>query len=332
MQVLVTGATGHLGANVVAHLNRAGVRPRVLLRPTSRTAAIDDLEWEAVTGDVTDADSLAAAVAGAEVVYHVAAMVSFWKRRRGDLDRINVGGTRNVIRACLEAGVGRLVHTSSVAAVGHAADPAAPVDEGAVWNFGPYDLVYADSKHRSERLVHEAVAEHGLSAVVINPALIFGERDVNLNAGAMMVQIKRGWVLAASPGTQAVCDADDVARAHLAAAERGRDGERYIVATESLSYRALFEQIAACVGGRGPLLTAPTGLVRAAGWFGENVLGRLGDREPTLTWEIGVQGTLHSAFDGSKLPRELGVQYTPFAETLEKTRRWLVAAGHLPPG
>ena len=328
--VLVTGATGHVGANVVAHLNRAGIRPRVLLRPTSSTAAIDDLEWEAAPGDVTDAGSLRAAMRGASVVYHVAAVVSFWARGWAAMERVNVGGTRNIIEAALAEGVERLVHTSSVAAIGHAPGPDAPIDETAAWNFDPERLGYARSKHRSEQLVVRAVEAHGLSAVIINPALVFGERDVNLNAGRMLVQIARGWVLVASPGSQAVCDADDVAAAHLLAAERGQDGARYIISTESKSYRALFAQVAGVVGARPPRLTLPAPLVRAAGWCGEHIVGRVTGREPVLTVEAGIQGTLHSVFSGARAERELGLQYTPFPETLEKTRRWLIAHGHLP--
>ena len=328
MNVLVTGATGHLGANIVAHLNRAGIRPRVLMRETSSTAAIGDLDYRPVLGDVTDYRSVSAAVEGVQVVYHVAAMVSFLRRRLDQMKRVNVGGTRNVIRACLEHGVDRLVHTSSVAAVAHAPSRTAPVDERAEWNFDPR-MSYAFTKHLSELAVLEAVTTDKLSAVVINPALIFGERDVNLNAGKLLIQIQRGWMLVTSPGTQAVCDADDVAAAHLAAAERGRDGARYIVSTTSMSYRSLFRQIAGRVGGRPPLLVAPAPLVRGAGWLAETIAAPLLRREPALTWELGVQGTLHGCFDGRRAERELGIHYTPFHETLDKTRRWLVENGHM---
>lgn len=328
MNVLVTGATGHLGANIVAHLNRAGVRPRVLLRKTSSTAAIDDLDYRPFTGDITDYDSVSAAVEGVQVVYHVAAMVSFWRRNLERMKQVNVGGTRNVIRACLTHGVDRLVHTSSVSAVGHAPSRRQPVDEQIDWNFGA-DLGYAFTKHLSEMAVREAVATDRLSAVIINPALIFGERDVNLNAGKMMVQVSRGVVLVASPGTQAVCDADDVAAAHLAAAEKGRDGRRYIISSASMSYRSLFQQVAGCVGGRPPLAVLPAPVVRGAGWFAETFVAPVIRREPVLTWEIGVHGTLHSSFDASRAERELGIQYTPFHQTLEKTRGWLEANGYL---
>ena len=328
MKVLVTGATGHVGANVVAHLNRAGIRPRVLLRKTSRTVAIDDLEYDPFYGDVTDAHAISEAAAGMEIVYHVAALVRFLRRDFEQMRRVNVDGTRNVIRACLDRGVGRLVHTSSVAAIGHAPGPDRPINESADWNFSA-DLGYAFSKHLSEMAVREAVAVEKLSAVIVNPALVFGERDVNLNGGKMLAQIKKGWVLVASPGTQSVCDVDDVAAAHLAAAERGRDGERYIVSTESLSYKALFEQVADCVGGRAPSVVVPAAVVRGAGWFVERVVSPFLKKEPLLTWEIATQGTLHSAYDASRTPRELGVEYTPFAQTLDKTRRWLEANGHL---
>ena len=328
MKVLVTGATGHVGANVVAHLNRAGIRPRVLLRKTSRTVAIDDLDYDPFYGDVTEPYAVSEAAKGMEVVYHVAALVRFLGRDFEAMRRVNVDGTRNVIRACLDRGVGRLVHTSSVAAVGHAPSRDQPIDERADWNF-PASLGYAFSKHLSEMAVREAVAVEKLSAVIVNPALVFGERDVNLNAGKMLVQIKKGNLPVASSGTQAVCDVDDVAAAHLAAAERGKDGERYIVSTQSMAYKALFEQIAACVGGRAPSIVMPAAVVRSAGWFVEKFVAPFLKKEPALTWEIGMQGTLYSTFDGSKLTRELGVVYTPFEQTLEKTKRWLEANGHL---
>ena len=323
---LVTGATGHVGANLVAHLNQAGVTPRVLLRPTSKTTAIDDLEWTPITGDVTDPASLAAACDGVEVVYHVAAAVSFWARNAALVEAVNVQGTRNVAGACLASGVSRMVHCGSVAGVGLPEDPADALDESAVFNLGGLGMHYAESKHRAELAVQEAVAR-GLDAVVVHPSLVFGERDVNLNAGRMLVSVQRGVGRLSGPGSGAVCEADDVARALIAAGERGGVGHRYLVASGNYTYRELFALVADCVGGPGPLLTLPAGLILATGWFSERVLFRFASREPLITWEVARQATLHNRYDGSRLTRELGVVYTPFEQTLEKTRRWLVGAG-----
>ncbi|MEL6348569.1 MAG: NAD-dependent epimerase/dehydratase family protein, partial [Myxococcota bacterium] len=174
--VLVTGATGHVGANIVAHLNQNGVRPRVLLRRASRTTAIDDLKWAPTVGDVTDPASLTEAMRGVEVVYHAAAVVSFARSQRARMTQVNVQGTRNVIAAGMAAGIGRLVFTSSVAAIGSGLRPEDRLDEDHIYNLDRFKLSYAQSKRRSEAVVTEAVREHGLSAVIINPALVLGER------------------------------------------------------------------------------------------------------------------------------------------------------------
>ncbi|HEY3228882.1 MAG TPA: NAD-dependent epimerase/dehydratase family protein, partial [Roseiflexaceae bacterium] len=227
MKVLVTGGTGFLGANLVAALLERGDAVRVLRRANSSLIALDGLPVEHVIGDILEPDAVARAVAGCDLVFHVAALASYWRARRDQVYRVNVEGTRIVMDACSRAGVPRVVHTSSVAAVG-IPPPGTVGDETTPFDALSATFAYADSKHRAEAEVQNAVAR-GLDVVIVNPASVFGAGDHYLNTGRIVIEYGRGRIPVVPPGGMCVVDVDAVVRGHLLAAERGRAGERYIL-------------------------------------------------------------------------------------------------------
>ncbi|MFQ5777224.1 MAG: NAD-dependent epimerase/dehydratase family protein, partial [Terriglobia bacterium] len=248
MKVLVTGGTGFLGANLVHHLVARGDQVRVLKRPRTPPALLEGLPVELVAGDVTDFDSVLAATRGVEGIYHVAGLVSYWHPRRARQYRVNVEGPRNIVEAALRNGVRRVVHTSSIAAIGFRTD-GQPADEETEWNWGPQDIYYCTTKHRGEQEALQA-CRRGLEVVVVNPALIFGPRDTSWNAGRLFKMVAERATIRGLEGETTTCDVDDVCLGHIAAMERGRSGQRYILGGESRRYSALIKEIADVMGKR----------------------------------------------------------------------------------
>ncbi|HEX8298828.1 MAG TPA: SDR family NAD(P)-dependent oxidoreductase, partial [Rubricoccaceae bacterium] len=218
--VLVTGATGLVGAAVVRHLLAEGVAVRILRRDASRMDLLGSAATrvEHATGDVTDPDAVREAVRGTEAVFHVAGVVALAPSARRRVFAVNALGAAHVVDACLAEGVSSLVHTSSIAALGR---PEATgtgrvvLDETAVWTPSKTNTAYAESKRAGEREALRGAAE-GLRAVVVNPALVFGAGRADEGTGSVVERLRRGRLPAAPPGATAVVDVEDVAAGHVA--------------------------------------------------------------------------------------------------------------------
>ena len=325
---VVTGATGFVGSVLVRQLLEAGEAVRVLRRPMSNLDLLGDAaaHVEHVLGDVTDPEAVARAVAGAETVYHVAGVVAFGRRARARLRAVNVDGTAAVVNAALAAGVGRLVHTSSIAALGRPVRPdgtgaAAVLDEAAVWTRSPLNTAYALSKRDAEREVWRGVAE-GLDAVVASPALVFGPGRTGEGTTAVAERLAAGRLPLAPPGATAVVDVEDVAAGLRAACARGATGERYLLAAENLAWTEILATLADALGVPTPTRIAPPWLLTAGGALGEAWAAVTGSQSG-LTRETARQAAATVRYDGSRAERELGVVYRPFAETARRIARAL---------
>jgi dihydroflavonol-4-reductase len=324
--VLVTGATGLVGAAVVRHLLAQGVAVRILRRDTSRLDLLGDAaaRVEHATGDVTDPDAVREAVRGAEAVFHVAGVVALAPSARRRVFAVNARGSAHVVDACLAEGVAALVHTSSIAALGR--PEATPekgrvvLDETAVWTPSKTNTAYAESKRAGEREALRGAAE-GLHAVVVNPALAFGPGRADEGTGAVVERLRRGRLPAAPPGETAVVDVEDVAAGHVAAWRRGVSGERYILAGESLPWTEILAVLGQAFGVAAPRRVAPVWAVWAAGALAE-ALDALGGPEAALSRDGARAAAGAFAYSAAKAERDLGVTFRPFAETAAR-----IAAG-----
>ena len=316
---LVTGATGLVGANVVEALNHAGWRVRILRRPTSRMDALSDLAYEEAIGDILDAPSLVDAMQGIDVVFHVAGAADYWRKGVDHLYRVNVDGTRTVVQAALKAGVGRLVHTSSVSAVGPAPDPDHPVDERHEYTLPPHVFPYAHSKLMAEREVLKGV-EQGLDAVIVNPSIVIGPRDVYLTTGSLFENMRRGLPVVPRGGS-GVVDARDVALGHVAAAERGRTGQRYILSAENLSHMELARLIAEEMGVRPPLLELPRPVVYGVSYLFD--LGRALQLPLPADGRTIRLSTYWFFVKNTRSLAELGMTYRPVQNSIHDALVWL---------
>ncbi len=322
--VLVTGGTGFIGSNLAIALRELGYNVRILRRTDSDLRAIGNADVEHCIGDVRDPASIARAVKGCDTVFHTAAVVSYWPRERERMFEVNIGGTRNVIEACLASGVGRFIHTSSVAAVGFP-EHGNRADETNVFNWEPYNVGYRISKHRAEQEVLRGV-KAGLPAVIVNPSIVMGPRDIHFNGGQIVRDIHKKRLFFYIRGGTNVVYVGDVVQGHIAAALKGRVGERYILCGENLPLRDVFRITAEVVGGIIPRIRLSGPVVNAVARIAETT-GNILNRKPWITRELVARAGTTYYFTSEKAQRELGYEITPFRTAVKRTFDWYVDNG-----
>jgi dihydroflavonol-4-reductase len=325
----VTGVTGLLGANVAKALLEAGHRVRATRRRSSQADHLRELDLEWVEAELHDRAALARAFTGCDVVFHLAALVSVRRAATPELVATNVTGTENVLAAVAEANVPRLVHCSTVGAVG-LSDDGRPCTEDSRWNLPERGMVdgYVETKHRAEQRVRDAVAR-GLDAVTANPTYMFGPYDARPSSGKMIVEVVRGKVPGFPSGRNNFVDVRDVARGMLLVWQKGRRGERYILGGENLSYKEAFERIATVAGVPAPRRSLPRAAARAFGWFGD--LGeRFSGREPLInSVSVGWGFCGDFIFSSEKAMRELGYSAGPIEPAIRDAIAWFRRQGML---
>ncbi len=327
MKVLVTGGTGFVGSQLVAALVRRGDQVRVLRRASSDLVALKEIpDVEHVIGDILEPEAVARAVAGCDLVFHVAALSSYWRAQREAVYRVNAEGTRVVMEACLAARVPRVVFTSSVAAIGMRPD-GRPADETTALDRISARLAYADSKHRAEAIVGRLV-KLGLDAVIVNPAAVFGPGDHHLISGSMIIEFARRCAPVVPPGGLCVVDVEAVVRGHLAAAERGRTGERYILGGENLSLHQIAATICSVVGQQPPRWTIPAWTLPPAA-VAIDLFNRINPRPPLVSGDQARLSAYNLFFDSSKAIRELDYPLLPFRGAVERAYAWYKSHGYV---
>ena len=325
--VAVSGAAGHIGANLVRALLARGRRVRALVR--EHTAGLDGLPVEIVQCDVTDAEACRGALSGAAVVYHLAARISVGWDPPAPVEAVNVGGTRNVVEACLTCGVERLVHFSSIHAF--AAEPVDGVIDEArpLASADSHTLVYDRTKAEGERLVVAGVAR-GLHAVIVNPASVLGPNDFTPSAmGEVLLDLFHGRfpALVGGAGFNWV-DVRDVVSAALAAEGRGRDGEHYLLTGHFMSLVELARLWGRVSGAKIPRTVVPMGLARVAAPFAAT-WARLRGRRALFTSDSLRVLRNHRQISHARASAELGHAPRPLEETLRDTHAWFEQAGKL---
>ncbi len=325
MKALVTGGTGFLGANLAEGLVKQGWSVRILRRATSPLAAVKDLEVEHAIGDITHLDSLLAAMQGVDVVFNVAAISLYWRSTASLIYKVNVGGAQNVFDAAARAGVRRVIHTSSAAAVGIIQGRSAT--ESDPFNQPPDRFPYGHSKWLAEGIVCERV-KAGQDIVMVNPAAIIGRRDINWISGSILREAKRGHIPVIPQGGVNFVAVQDVVAGHIAAVEKGRAGERYILGGENLTNRQTTEMACAIVGVKPPRFTQPRWTIPLAGWVLDVIAKIVGPKLP-LSGEQMRLTAKYIYFDSSKAQRELGLPHTPIRQALQECYDWYVQQGYL---
>jgi dihydroflavonol-4-reductase len=324
---LVTGATGFVGSAVARALLRRGIPVRVLARPTSDRRNLAELSVEVVEGALEDVKSLVRAVAGCRCVYHVAADYRIWVPDPAPMFRANVEGTRDLLTAALEAGVERVVYTSSVATLGLVAggsgDEETPSSAGDM--IGPYKR----SKFEAEEVARELARERGLPVVIVNPSTPVGPGDVKPTpTGRLIVEAARGQMPAFVETGLNIVHVDDIAEGHIAAAENGRIGERYILGGENMALAEILAEVARAVGRRPPWLRVPHGALFPVAAAAE-LAARFTGRDPFITLDGVRMSRKKMYFSSKKAVHELGYTPRPARAAIVDAVRWFGANGYL---
>jgi dihydroflavonol-4-reductase len=329
MDVLVTGATGFVGANVARLLIAEGHRVRVLARPASSLKALDGCAVDVVRGDILDPARVADAIRGCGQVFHVAADYRLWAKDPGEIYRNNVDGTRVVLEACARGGTERVVYTSSVGTLGlpprdgAIGAEATPVRLDAM--IGPYKR----SKFLAERVAEEYAAR-GLPVVIVNPTNPIGAWEVRPTPTGQIVldYLLRRMVATLDTGLNLI-HVSDVARGHLLAAQRGRVGEKYILGCENHSLTDIFEMLERITGIPAPRVRLPHAFIYCVAVISEG-MARATGRPPRVPLTGVRMARKHMYFSADKAVRELGLPQTSVEQALRDAVDWFVTHGYAP--
>lgn len=325
MKALITGGTGFLGANLAEGLLQRGWQVRILRRATSPLAAVRDLDVEHAIGDVLDFDSLLPAMQAVDVVFNVAAISSYWRNQADLIYRVNVDGARHVFEAARQMGVPRVVHTSSAAAVGIV--KGRPANESDPFSLPPDRFVYGHSKWLAEQVAREYV-ERGLALTMVNPTGIIGPRDINWISGSILREAARGRIPVYPQGGVNFVAVQDVVAGHIAAVDKARPGERYILGGENLTNRQTIELACEIVGARKPRFTQPRWTIPIAAAALDLATKIVGPRLPLSGEQMRLTNEF-IWFDSSKAQRELDLPHTPVRQALQACYDWYKANGYL---
>jgi dihydroflavonol-4-reductase len=328
MSTLVTGATGFVGSHVARQLVSAGQNVRVLVRPTSNFKLLEDLRVERVEGDLRDAGSIERAMQGVRRVFHVAADYRLWTEHPEELYESNVEGTRRLIAAAERAGVERVVYTSTVATIAVPQQGAGLPNEATAARLEEMIGHYKRSKFLAEQVALEA-AKAGAPVVIVNPTAPVGPGDWKPTpTGRIILDFLLGKMPAYVDTGLNVVAVEDVAAGHLLAAEKGRNGERYILGGRNMTLKEILDALAAITGKRAPRLKLPHVVALAAG-YADELYSRIAGREPQIPVE-GVKMSRHKMFvESDKAARELGYAPGKIEAALERAVRWYVDHGYV---
>ncbi len=328
MKVFVTGGTGFVGASVVRELLAGGAEVRALARRNSDRRNLEGLKVEVVEGDLDDVDLLARTMADCEWGFHVAAHYSLLRRDREAIYRANVEGTRHVLQAARAAGIKRLVHTSSVAAIG--VPPEGEVaDETFQTSVGELVSDYKKSKFLAEQLAREAARE-GLPVVIVNPSTPIGPYDVKPTpTGDIVLRFLQRRMPAYVDTGMNLIHVRDVAIGHIRAAEKGRVGERYILGHRNMTLKEILDTLAAITGLPAPTRRLPHWLPIVVGAVDELFLSRLTGKPPTVAFDSARMAAHPMYYDATRAVTYLGLPQTPIETALQEAVTWFRDHGYV---
>ena len=323
MRILVTGATGLLGNNVVRELLDLPLRPRVLVRETSDPRSLEGLDVEHVAGDIRDASAVSAACQDMDVIIHAAGYVKIGWSNPELYHEINVQGTEHVARMAQEQGA-RLIHVSTVNTLGVVTADSAADEESSTLPIIP--CPYVESKRAAEERIRERVPQ-GLDAVIVHPGFMLGPWDWKPSSGAMLLEVASRFTPMAPRGGMSLCDARDVARGILSAMDRGQAGRNYILAGHNMSYLDSWKWFARISGSRPPWMRAGPLGVRLVGKCNDWLTRFTGHERELNSAATGLSSMFHY-FSSERAKHELGYQVRDVETMVRDSWDWFREHGY----
>jgi dihydroflavonol-4-reductase len=327
MAIFLTGATGFLGSHVARVLAEQGANLRLLVRPTSNLKNLEGLKAETAIGDLRDPASLEKAMSGCDTVFHVAADYRLWLRDPKEMYRSNVEGTRAILDAARKNGIKNIVYTSSVATIGFTGN-GLPADEDSPVSLADMIGHYKRSKFMAELIALEA-GRSGLRVVTVNPTTPIGEQDVKPTpTGRIVVDFLKGKFPAYVETGLNLVDARECALGHIAALEKGKSGERYILGGENLTLKQILDKLGKISGLPSPKIKLPYFVAYITGAVDQTITGRLLGRKPRATIETVRMGRKKMWASSDKAERELGWKSFPAENALRRAVEWFRKNGY----
>lgn len=321
MKAIVTGANGFLGSWLCKRLLEEGHDVTALVRKSSDLSEIEHLKLKYEYGDVTDKSSLQTAFKDKDYVFHLAGVIAYKSADRPLMDKVNIGGTQNVVDVLVEQKQAKLLNLSSVVAVGASFKPVALTEESP-YTIHNLNLGYFETKHAAEKIVTAAAKNNLIHAVSVNPSTIYGFGDAKKGSRKTQVKVARGKFPFYTGGGVNVVAAEDVVDGILKAIDKGRNGERYLLCSENMTIKELFTKIAGFAGVKPPKIFMPFPVLK--------LIGHIGDLTGSgLSVENAYTASMYHWFSCDKAKKELGFSPRPSDIAIENSVRWMKDHGYL---
>lgn len=327
MKVLVTGADGLLGSNVVRELLNRGDEIRAFVQPGRQQKTLHGLVIEKISGNLLDEDDVINAAEGCDAIIHCAASTSVWPTRSEMVNRVNIDGTKNIIKSAYHNKTQRLVYIGTANSFGFGSKENPGVETNP-YKSATYSLDYMDSKYKAQQLILKEVKENKLPAVIVNPTFMFGPYDSNPSSGAMIVALYKGKVPGYTSGGRNYLCAKDAAVAIANALTKGRIGECYILGNQNMSYKEAFEKIATTIGVKPPSLHIPSVFAKLYGRIG-TIIGKISDKTPAISYPLSRIACDEHYFSAAKAIQELQLPQSPIETGIKECFEWLKENGYL---
>ncbi|MGP8251407.1 MAG: hopanoid-associated sugar epimerase [Terracidiphilus sp.] len=329
MKVFLTGATGFVGHHVAKALAAEGAELRLLVRKTSKLSNLEGIAGDTVVGDLADPESLKSTLAGVDAVVHVAADYRLWIPDPAAMYKANVDGTRELLRMAREAGVKRVVYTSSVATM-HFRTDGIVINEDTPVELADMVGHYKRSKFLAEREAISA-AQNGQQVMILNPTSPIGSNDAKPTpTGRIILDFLNGKFPAYMDTGLNLVDVSEVARAHVLALSKGTPGRRYILGGENLTLKQILDKMSAITGIPSPTIKIPFAVAATYAFFEELITGRIRGREPRATLEEVRMGRKKMFASSARAQQELGFRIAPVYPAMRAAIDWFRANGYAP--
>jgi len=327
MNVLVTGPDGVLGSNLLRELLSKGYNVTAMSEDGKKSPTIDDLPINKIGGNLLNAEDIVKATKGMDIVIHCAASTNMFPGRSEIVNKVNIGGTKNIVNACQENKVKRLIYVGTANSFGSGTidNLGTENNEYAAWH---YNLDYMDSKYKAQLYVLDKVKNEGLDAVVVNPTFMIGPYDSRPSSGTMVLSVYKGKVPGYTLGGKNFVAVKDVAVAITNAITKGKKGECYILGNENLTYKEAFEKIAHAINVKPPKRKIPTGIVKLMGRM-MSFFAKVFKFYPDLTKELAILSTEIHFYSPEKARKELGLPQTPIKTAVKECYDWFEENGYL---
>lgn len=318
---IITGANGFLGLWLIRRLLHEGHEVGVVVRNPASLPSDLTKQIKIFKGDITDKASLLEPFKNQEAVFHLAGLIAYKRSEHAAMHAVNVEGTQNVVDTMIQASVPKLLHLSSVVAVGASFSPEQILDENSPYTIGHLNLGYFNTKRAAEKIVVRATNENKIQSVLINPSTIYGPGDAAKGSRKTQLKVARGEFPFYTAGGVSVVDVEDVTNAIVSGFLKGKNGERYIVSGDNITVQKLFEIIADCAQVKAPDIYLPTSILKTLGYAGD-LLGRIGF-ETSISIENAYTASMFHWFRNDKAKKEIDFKSRPAYESIEKSVRWM---------